>query len=95
MFQDGPAIVYAHVAQPPDPYTLRDGKFTASDPRLAGVTLTLGDQYGLPILGSTGQSITTVTDSSGYYQFSGLRPGTYTIIEETDGVYPRDQYRRL
>ena len=89
VFQDGPAIVYAHGDQPPDPYTLRDGKFTASDPRLAGVTLTLGDQYGLPILGSTGQSITTVTDSSGYYQFSGLRPGTYTIIEAQPTGYIR------
>ena len=50
---------------------------------LAGVTITLLDQYGNPVDGDPNtpgvQPITTVTGSNGFYQFTGVRPGTYQI----------------
>ncbi|MEW5994507.1 MAG: carboxypeptidase regulatory-like domain-containing protein, partial [Candidatus Zixiibacteriota bacterium] len=49
--------------------------------RIAGHVL---DEYtNLPISGAlvniSGTSITTITDSTGFFEFSGLQPGTYTL----------------
>ena len=52
---------------------------------LAGVTLTLLDGSGNPVDGDPNtpgvQPITTVTDSTGFYRFTGLMPGTYQIAQ--------------
>jgi protocatechuate 3,4-dioxygenase beta subunit len=59
------------------------GYVYADSTPMGGVTLTLLDQYGNPVDGDPDtpdiQLITTVTDGSGFYQFSGVRPGTYQV----------------
>lgn len=84
VFQDGPPIVYPHGATPPDTLEAlktRDGVLDASDKRLSGVVLTLGDALGEPVLDVQGQPITTVTNEEGYYEFTNLLPGVYTVVE--------------
>lgn len=52
---------------------------------LAGVTLTLLDQSGNPLDGDPNtpgvQPITTVTNSLGFYTFTGVTPGTYQVAQ--------------
>ena len=52
---------------------------------LANVTLTLLDEFGVPVDGDPGtpgiQPVETVTDSLGYYQFAGIRPGVYQVAQ--------------
>ncbi len=52
---------------------------------LAGVTLTLLDGSGNPIDGDPNtlgvQFVTTGTDSTGFYRFTGLMPGTYRVAQ--------------
>jgi protocatechuate 3,4-dioxygenase beta subunit len=81
VFQDGPTIQLQQGQSLPPIDTIRTGQITASDPRLASVQLELGNAVGEPILDSNGQPITTTTDQNGYYQFTNLAPGTYTVIE--------------
>ena len=93
VFQDGPAI---ELEVAPDPETLRDyrdGQLTADDTRLRGVTLELRNVLGQPYDASRalpGQyadgPIRTTTDAEGYYEFVGLRPGTYHVYQ----VQPED-----
>ena len=87
VFQDGPTISYQQGETPPDPLTLRDGKLTADDTRLAGVVLTLGDASGAPLRNAQGHAITAVTDANGYYEFTNLKPGVYTILEAQPAGY--------
>jgi large repetitive protein len=62
--------------------TISGHVFVGSAP-LAGVTLTLLDGNGDPVDGDPNspgvQLVTTVTNGSGYYQFSGVRPGIYQV----------------
>ena len=87
VFQDGAAILRVPGQPPPDPYALRDGRFTPDDTPLAGVLLILADARGAPLLDAHGNQITTRTDASGHYAFSGLRPGMYTVIEVQPSGY--------
>ena len=52
---------------------------------LANVTLTLLDGFGIPVDGDPDtpdiQPIETVTDSQGYYQFTGVIPGVYQVAQ--------------
>jgi uncharacterized protein (TIGR02597 family) len=63
--------------------TTLSGRVFVNTAPLAGVTLTLIDQYGNPVDGDPEtpgiQPITTVTDSNGYYVFHGVPAGTYMI----------------
>jgi hypothetical protein len=56
--------------------------YVGSSP-LAGVTLTLLDENGDPVDGDPNtpgiQPVTTVTSGLGYYEFNGVRPGTYQV----------------
>ncbi len=56
--------------------------FVGSTP-LGGVTLTLLDENGDPVDGNPNspgvQPITTVTSGTGFYQFTGVRPGVYQV----------------
>lgn len=83
VFQDGSAIVLDDVSQfnPEGVRAFRDGAFTSDDEPLAGVTLQLGNFSGEPVLDSAGRPITTTTDSRGFYQFTGLRSGVYTVLQ--------------
>lgn len=81
VFQDGPTIKLMPYEEAPDPASVRDGRFTPDDTPIAGVLLKLGDGSGAPILDAAGRPITTKTDSRGYYEFTGLPLGMYTILE--------------
>ncbi len=59
--------------------TTGGGTYSSGDSGLSGVTVALLDQYGNPALDSSGDPITTTTDSSGNYTFSGLTPGSYQV----------------
>lgn len=86
VFQDGAAIVLDE--GDPTPYipAVRDGVFTPDDTPLAGVVLQLCDASGVPLLAFGGSPITTVTDANGYYEFTMLHPGIYSVIEiQPDG----------
>jgi len=89
VFQDGAMVRTLDGRLPADIWQYRDGLRTPDDRPLAGVVLALRDaQTGLPVssdraLPGTYQSgvITAVTDANGYYEFRGLPPGTYDVIE--------------
>ena len=89
VFQDGEMLRTLNGRLPADIWQRRDGRKTPDDRPLAGVTLALRDaQTGLPVssdraLPGTYRSavITAVTDANGYYEFRGLPPGAYDVIE--------------
>jgi len=54
-----------------------------SEPAIAGVTITL---TGTNDLGQS-VSLTTTTNAAGFYQFTDLRPGSYTVTETQPGGY--------
>ena len=60
-----------------------DGVRGAGEPALAGVTITL---TGVDNLGHA-VSASTVTDAAGFYAFTGLAAGTYTVTESQPGAY--------
>ncbi len=57
------------------------GIFTSNDVGLANVTVTLTSTTP----GFT--PVTTITNASGYYVFSGLNPGTYSVTKTNPGFY--------
>ena len=81
VFKDGPDIVVAPLTRAPDPAEVRDGKLTDDDTPIAGVRLQLGNDRGEPILDDRGNPRIAVTDKNGYYEFTGLRPGVYTVLQ--------------
>ena len=93
VFQDGELIRTFDGLPPSDIWQKHDGRRTPDDRPLAGVVLALRDaQTGLPVssdraLPGTYQSgvITAQTDARGYYEFLGLPPGTYDVIEIQPG----------
>jgi len=96
VFQDGDVIFTSDGLPPADIESFRDGLLTSDDTRLAGVTLELRNGVtGLPISPSAalpgtyvGETITTVTDANGFYQFTGLRAGNYAVYEvQPEGYY--------
>ena len=87
VFQDGPVIKLQEGEKFNDASEYRDGQHTSDDTPIEGVVLQLGDGSGAPFLDADGQPITTVTDENGYYEFTGLYHGVYTILE----VHP-DEY---
>ena len=50
----------------------RDGLQSTAEPGMAGVTVTLYNASGTPVL-------TTTTNAQGYYSFTQLSPGTYSV----------------
>ncbi|MGQ9576313.1 MAG: SdrD B-like domain-containing protein [Thermoguttaceae bacterium] len=87
VFQDGPTITYQSGTPPPDPLQLRDGRFTPDDTPIPGVTIRLADAFGQPLFDSQASPMTAITNADGYYEFTGLRPGMYTIIETHPAGY--------
>ncbi len=90
VFQDGPIVVLQLGETLPDDLSaIRDGQFTADDRPLAGVVLELRHGiFGTSILGESALPgvyadgpITIVTDAQGFYRFTGLRKGNYSIYE--------------
>jgi uncharacterized protein (DUF2141 family) len=60
-----------------------DGRMDAGEAGISGasVTLTGTDDLGQPV------ALTQTTDSDGSFQFTGLRPGTYTLTESQPPAY--------
>lgn len=87
VFQDGDSLSIEEGQPVPDPTTIRDGQFTADDMPLEGVMLTLADANGIPILDGDGNPIVTFTDANGYYEFTNLRFGVYTVLETQPDYY--------
>jgi len=81
VFQDGPAIVVTEGDPLPYVPSVRDGQLTPDDMRLAGVTLILCDAGGYPLDDGHGNQITAVTNADGYYEFTGLYAGIYSVVE--------------
>jgi protocatechuate 3,4-dioxygenase beta subunit len=88
VFQDGAAILTSETIDPADLRQFRDGQLTPDDTRLSGVTLELRNILGLPFDASralpgtyANGPIRTATDEFGYYEFTGLRPGTYHVYQ--------------
>ena len=87
VFQDGPAIVLNQNDPVPNIPAIRNGILTPDDMRLPGMTLQLCDATGYPLSDSNGNPITTTSDANGYYEFTGLRPGVYSIVEAQPSQY--------
>ena len=61
-----------------------DGVQDATDVPLEGVTLSLTDELGNPVYDLDGNLVgPTTTDADGYYEFTNLGPGTYTVTATT------------
>jgi protocatechuate 3,4-dioxygenase beta subunit len=89
VFQDGPTIVLKDGDPEPNIPSIRTGILTANDIRLSGVTLQLCDGSGYPMKDAQGNIITTKTDANGYYEFTMLQPGKYSVIEiQPSGYIP-------
>lgn len=88
VFQDGDPISLDEIPEPERLRELRDGQRTPDDQPLEGIKLELRNVLGLPVDSSRalpgayadGQ-IVAITDANGYYEFSGLRPGTYHVYQ--------------
>lgn len=86
VYQDGPAVqTLPGLAL--NVMAIRDGQRTPDDTPIAGVTLRLGTINGLAVLDAAGNPITAVTDANGYYEFSGLAPGVYTVLQDHPDGY--------
>jgi serine-aspartate repeat-containing protein C/D/E len=89
VFRDGGLIFSLTGAPPANLYEIRDGKLTADDVRIGGVMLELRNTLtGEPVLGEEclpgtypAGPVRAVTDAHGFYQFSGLPAGNYSVFE--------------
>jgi serine-aspartate repeat-containing protein C/D/E len=94
VFQEGPTITLSPLDATPTTLAQLQAQgfvFTGirspGDAPVPGVTLVLADANGQVMYDSNGNPIETVTDGNGYYQFTGLVPGMYTILEFSPGGF--------
>ena len=92
VFQDGPAIQTKNVAQDLPGIlatlpTIRDGVRRPGDAPIAGVTLELADASGALLLDQHGNPIQVTTDANGFYLFTNLPHGLYSVVEVPPGGY--------
>jgi hypothetical protein len=95
VFRDGAPILTEDGSPPANLYQLRDGQLTSDDLRLGGVVLELRHTLtGDPVLGDellpgthAPGVVRTVTDANGYYEFTGLPEGNYSIFEVQPNGY--------
>ena len=64
-----------------------NGVQDAGEPGKGGVVVNLLDGAGNPVLDGSGNAITTTTNTSGYYEFINLLPGTYAVQFELPATY--------
>lgn len=93
VFQDGPALLGIEPPAPEDLRQFRDGMRQPEDQPISGVVLELRNVLGEPFSADralpgtypTGP-IRVTTGADGYYEFPGLRPGTYHVYQvQPDG----------
>jgi serine-aspartate repeat-containing protein C/D/E len=95
VFRDGVPLVTTDGLPPVDLQTVRDGKLSADDERLAGVTVELWFALeGRPVTsddvlpGTAPEGpLRTVTDANGYYEFKGLPQGVYAVVQSQPDRY--------
>ena len=87
VFQDGPALVLSQNEAVPYIPSVRSGVLAAGDARISGVVVQLCDATGYPLKDAQGQPITATTDANGYYQFTNLAPGEYSVVEQQPAGY--------
>ncbi|MEI7460930.1 MAG: SdrD B-like domain-containing protein [Pirellula sp.] len=88
VFQDGAPIITDDGQPPLILNGIRDGIRTPDDAPIGGVMLELRSRTGERLKSSdalpgtySGETIRVVTDSNGYYEFQGLRPGVYHVYQ--------------
>ncbi|MFT5527519.1 MAG: serine-aspartate repeat-containing protein C/D/E, partial [Pirellulaceae bacterium] len=59
-----------------------DGLRAGGEEAIPGVTLSLQHEDGSAVLDENQQPRTTVTNNSGFYQFTDLTPGVYQVVED-------------
>lgn len=95
VFQDGPVIQTIDGRVPDNLSEIRNGERTSDDTPIPGVVLYLRDGLtGLPVRGQDmipgthpDGPIRAVTDANGYYEFRGLRAGSYAVYQVHPGQY--------
>ena len=88
VFQDGDTIhLYPTDPDPTVAPPTWNGKFADGAKRISGVTLVLADAKGNPLKDSDGNVIKVRSDENGYFEFTMLPEGTYSVIEEQPTGY--------
>ncbi|MAI74170.1 MAG: hypothetical protein CMM01_25185 [Rhodopirellula sp.] len=87
VFQDGETLRLAAAPRPESLREYSDGFLTGDDVRLEEVSLELRDALGRPVPahdflpGYAADAFLAATDVAGFYEFNGLRPGTYHVYQ--------------
>jgi serine-aspartate repeat-containing protein C/D/E len=81
VFQDGPPLLLLPGEQVVPLPLGRSGIRGPQAVPIPGVVLRLMNERGEPILNSAGLPITAITDYRGYYEFSGIPPGIYSVYQ--------------
>lgn len=94
VFQDGDALVTPDGQPPASLVGIRDGWYTSEDLPISGVQLELRRADGSPLSEddvlpgvSVAGGVRTTTDAAGRYAFTGIRPGSYQVIESQPAGY--------
>ncbi|MDO4574077.1 MAG: SdrD B-like domain-containing protein [Planctomycetia bacterium] len=88
VFQDGNTLVLKEGEEiPSNLYETYTGEWANRTKMISGVKLYLADAEGNVLKDANGNEISTTTDANGYYEFTKLTPGTYTILEEQPTSY--------
>lgn len=94
VFQDGPVITNDSGVVPQNLRSVRDGQRTSDDAPIAGVVLQLRALTGMPLPGTRAldgtystEFIEVRTRADGYFEFTGLRPGTYHVYQQQPEGY--------
>jgi len=92
VFQDGPPLILETIPDPANLREYRDGIRKPTDTPIAGVVMQLRNFAGQPISaeralpGLYDGIIEVVTDANGFYEFTGLRAGSYHVYQiQPDG----------
>jgi len=94
VFQDGPVLLTQDGKAPDRLRPFRDGSRDPSDIPIAGVVMELRTLTGQPFNSDralpgiySGPTITVTTDENGYFEFTGLRDGSYHIYQRQPTGY--------
>jgi len=94
VFQDGEQIRLSGGLLPESLRQYSDGVLTSDDVRIEGVQLELRDTTGMPVAirdslpgHYDGDTVLAWTDAEGFYEFTGLRPGTYHVYQQHPDGY--------